>query len=84
MSKPKYLECIYTAPIVFDLEELKINWEQVKNHYVKYGTLSIIYKDGTIQEYEGSIGDPDYKWAETVGLYTDDWDFVEEVDIYGS
>ena len=37
MSKPKYLECIYTAPIVFDLEELEINWKKVKDHYVKYG-----------------------------------------------
>jgi len=80
MSTPKYLECIYSAPINFDLEELKINWEKVDDHYIKYGTLHITYKDGTTQEYEGDMGDADYKWADTVTLYTDDWNLISEVE----
>ena len=29
--KPRYIECIYEAPITFDLEELGIAWENVED-----------------------------------------------------
>ena len=75
--KPRYLECIYEAPITFDLEELGIDWENVEAYYIKYGTLYVEFKDGSSAQHEGDIGDPDYKWAVEENILTDGWDFVE-------
>jgi coenzyme F420-reducing hydrogenase beta subunit len=52
-EKPRYIECIYEAPITFDLEELGIDWDNVKDYYIKYGTLYVDFKDGTSGQYEG-------------------------------
>ena len=76
-DKPRYLECIYEAPITFDLEELGIDWDNVKDYYIKYGTLYVEFKDGSSGQYDGDIGDPDYKWAEHESIFTEDWDLVE-------
>jgi hypothetical protein len=76
-DKPRYLECIYEAPITFDLEELGIDWENVKDYYIKYGTLYVNFKDGTSQEHWGDIGEPDYKWATKELILTEDYDLVE-------
>ena len=76
-DKPRYLECIYEAPITFDLEELGIDWYNVKNHHVKYGTLFVEFKDGKSEQYDGDIGDVDYKWAVRESIFTEDWDLVE-------
>ena len=51
-DKPKYIECIYEAFITFDLEELGIDWDNVKDYYIKYGTLYVEFKDGSSEEYE--------------------------------
>jgi len=76
-DKPKYLECIYEAPITFDLEELGIDWDNIKNYHVKYGTLYVEFKDGNSGQYDGDIGETDYKWAVKEGIFTEDWDLVE-------
>tara|TARA_R110000824_G_C14978190_1_gene653863 strand:- start:409 stop:669 length:261 start_codon:yes stop_codon:yes gene_type:complete len=78
--KPRYIECIYQAPITFDLEELEVNFDKVEDYYIKYGTLHITYKDGSTAEHDGDIGDPDYKWAVEENILTDGWDFVEDED----
>ena len=77
-DKPRYIECIYEAPITFDLEELGIDWDNVKDYYIKYGTLYVDFKDGTSQSYyNGYVGDADYKWAVRESIFTEDWDLVE-------
>ena len=79
-KKPKYIECLYTAPVVWDLEELEIDWSKVKDHYIKYGSLHITYSDGRKEEYYGDFGETDYKWADTEGFYDEDWNEVNEGD----
>ena len=76
-DKPKYLECLYDTPITFDLEELGIDWDNVKDYYVKYGTLYVEFKDGKSGQYDGHIGDPDFKWAGHESILTEDYDLVE-------
>lgn len=80
-KKPKYIECLYTVPIVWDLEELEIDWSKVKDHYIKYGSLNITYNDGREEEYYGNIGETDYKWADTEGFYDEDWNEVNEEEL---
>ena len=79
-KKPKYIECLYTVPVVWDLEELEIDWSKVKDHYIKYGSLNITYNDGTEKEYYGDFGETDYKWADKEGFYDKDWNEVNEED----
>jgi|TARA_Y100000033_G_C2677051_1_gene77176 hypothetical protein len=76
-DKPRYIECIYEAPITFDLEELGVDFDKIDDYYIKYGTLYITYKDGTRAQHDGDIGEPDYKWAVSESILTEDWDFVE-------
>ena len=77
-DKPRYLECIYEAPITFDLEELGIDWDNVKDYYIKYGTLYVDFKDGTSESYDSAdVGETDYKWAVRESILTEDWDLVE-------
>ena len=83
-DKPKYLECLYDTPITFDLEELGIDWDNVKNYYVKYGTLYVEFKDGKSGQYDGHIGDPDFKWAGHESILTEDYDLVEGLNWWKS
>ena len=77
-DKPRYIECIYEAPITFDLEELGIDWDNVKDYYIKYGTLYVDFKDGTSKSYyNADVGETDYKWAVRESILTEDWDLVE-------
>lgn len=76
-DKPRYIECIYQAPITFDLEELGVDFDKIDDYYIKYGTLYITYKDGRSEEYDGDIGDIDYKWSTQENILTEDWDLVE-------
>ena len=75
--KPKYLECIYETYISFDLEELGIDWDTVDDYYVKYGTLTVTFKDGTTDWYDGGEGETDYKWSVRENIFNLDWDKVE-------
>ena len=77
-DKPRYIECIYEAPITFDLEELGIDWDNVKDYWVKYGILYVDFKNGDSKTYfDNIIGEPDYKWAIQESIFTEDWDLVE-------
>jgi hypothetical protein len=76
-DKPRYLECIYEANITFDLEELGIDWENVKDYHVKYGTLYVGFKDGSSEQYEGEQGETDWKWSVRESIFTEDWILVE-------
>lgn len=72
-NKPRYLECLYSVPLTFDLKELKIDWEKVEDYYIKYTTLYIEFKDGTTEEHEGFLSEIDYKWADEEKLLTKDY-----------
>ena len=76
-DKPRYIECVYEATIEFDLEELEIDWERVEDYWIKYGELTIKFKDGETKSYQGNDGEVDYKWAVKENIMTEDWEFVE-------
>jgi coenzyme F420-reducing hydrogenase beta subunit len=72
-NKPRYIEALHTAPITFDLEELGIDFDSVKDYDIKYGDLTVTFKDGTIKTYTN--GDVGYAYQETI--YDSDWYEVE-------
>jgi hypothetical protein len=76
-TKPRHIESIYKSSIDFDLEKLGIDWDNIKDYYIKYGILYVDFKDGTSKEYEGEVQEVDYKrWCDEL-IYTEDWDLVE-------
>ncbi len=76
-TKPKYIECLYETAIEFDLEELDIDYDTIKDYHIKYGTLYVEFKDGTSESYEGNQGETDYKWARCEGVFDESWTLVE-------
>ena len=77
-DKPRYLECIYEASITFDFQKLKIDLNDVRDYWVKYGILHVDFKNGDTKTYwDNSISDPDYKWAVRENILTDGWYLVE-------
>ena len=78
-DKPIQLIAEYITSLEWDLEDLNINANEIKDYYIKYGTLHITYKDGRIKEYESNfeMGDIDYKWAEKETFYNEDFNEVE-------
>ena len=76
-DKPRYIECVYEATIEFDLEELEIDWERVEDYWIKYGELTIEFKDGETKSYQGNPNEVNYKWAHKQNIMTEDWEFVE-------
>ena len=79
-DKPKFIECVYESYIIFDLEELGIDWDNVKDYLVKWGTLYVGFKDGTSEKYEGSQGETDWKWSAQENILTEDYILVEGLD----
>jgi len=79
-DKARYIECIYESAITFDLAELKVDFEQVDDYYIKYGILHIIFKDGTTTQHEGYQGETDWKWSVKEQIFNEDWNLVEGLD----
>ena len=74
----RLLEAQYTTTLEWDLEDLNIDANKIKDYYIKYGTLHITYKDGSTVEHENNCeGDTDYKWADKETFYNDQFDEVE-------
>ena len=76
-TKPKYIECIYETAIEFDLEELGIDYDTIDDYYIKYGKLTVTFKDGTTSWYDGDEGETDYKWARYENVLDESWNKVE-------
>jgi hypothetical protein len=76
-TKPKYIECTYETAIEFDLDELSIDYDTIKDYHIKYGTLYVEFKDGTSESYEGNQIETDYKWAEEESVLDESWTLVE-------
>ena len=64
MEKPKYIEASFTQVIRFDVED--IDFKNVDDYWVKWATLHIQMKDGSIieidnaHEYDIDWKHPDY------------------------
>ena len=82
MNKPKYIEARYSCYLNWDLEELGIDWNKVKDWDLQRADLEITFKDGTKKTYENwhSV-DVDYKHNfEEVLILDENWSQVEELN----
>ena len=52
MSQTKYIEAHYTQVLQFDIEDLDIDWKDVKDYWVKWAKLHIELKNGEVVETE--------------------------------
>ena len=78
MSKARYIEADYTQTLRFDLEDLDIDWKDVKDYWVKWATLYIELKNGeVIEEDNYHECDMDWKWATNEQAYDEDFYEVE-------
>lgn len=79
MKKPKYIEASFTQTISFDVED--INFDNVEDYWVKWGTLNIQMKDGSIIEIDDAHEcDIDWKHPnEDPKIYDEDYYEVEFV-----
>ena len=73
-SKPKYIQANYSQTIEFDLEEIGINWDKVKDFSIKQDVLSIYYKDGTEESFTNCSN-----YSEDVfSVFDKDWEEVSD------
>ena len=77
--KPKFIESRYSAYLTWDLEELGIDWDEVKDWDIGRLTLTIKFKNGTTKHYENwDVGEVDYKHGlEEVLVLNKDFEKVE-------
>lgn len=76
-----HIEANYSATIQFDLSDYDVKIEDIETYWIKYGTLTVVLKDGSEQSFEPtSEPEPDYKWpthiqewAENRGSPTYEW-----------
>ena len=64
------------VPKGVDLEDK----EQVKEWWIKYNTLHIVYANGEMEEIEGYFGDTDYKYPEETEIEDGDDDDDDDDD----
>ena len=78
-TKPKYIEARYSCYLNWDLEELGIDWDKVKDWDLCRADLKITFKDKTEKVFENWHGvDVDYKHNfEEVLILDKDWSQVE-------
>lgn len=74
MNKPKYIQANYTRTIEFNLEELGIDWDKVKDFLVKYNNLIIYYKDETEKIFTNCSDCEENIFS----VFDEDWNKVEE------
>jgi len=81
-NKPKYIEAIYSQAVQFNLEKLEIDWKNVRDYWVKWSTLYIEYKDGSIEKYEPNY-EPEIDWKHPTSYkaYDKDWKEVSDETI---
>ena len=78
MSKPRFIEAHYTQVLQYDLKDLGIDWDDVEDYDVKWTTLSIELKNGEVIETDiYQECDTDWKWANKVQAYDEDFNEVE-------
>tara|TARA_R100000687_G_scaffold70727_1_gene60386 strand:+ start:231 stop:455 length:225 start_codon:yes stop_codon:yes gene_type:complete len=73
MSKPKYIQANYSQTIEFNLEEIGIDWDKVKDFSIKDSILSIYYKDDTEESYTNCSS-----YSENVfSVFDKDWEIIK-------
>ena len=78
MGKPRFIEAHYTQVLQYDLKDLGIDWDDVEDYDVKWTTLSIELKNGEVIETDiYQECDTDWKWANKVQAYDEDFNEVE-------
>jgi len=78
MSKPRFIEAQYTQVLQYDLKDLGIDWDDVEDYDVKWTTLSIELKNGKVIETDiYHECDTDWKWANKVQAYDEDFNEVK-------
>lgn len=84
MSKPAYINPIYTIGISFDISDLEeiydIKWEDVQEYSIAYGMLLIEMKDGSTHEHDFYIDQASIagKYPEKIIEYDEKWNVLEE------
>lgn len=74
-GKPMHVEATYTCWLGFDLSDLDIDWTEVDGVVCKYGTFTIIMKDGTEHDVPYSTdGEADYKWPIDLKIFNEEYD----------
>jgi len=74
-GKPIHVEATYTCWLGFDLSDLDIDWAEVEGVWCKYGTFTIVMKDGTEHDVEYSTeGESDYKWPVDLKIFNKEYD----------
>ena len=71
---PSFILSEYIAVVQIDLEGSGIeSWDDVEDHYIKWGKLHATLKDGRSVVIEGTFDETDYKWGEKAFVYDDDY-----------
>tara|TARA_R100001129_G_scaffold148065_1_gene109599 strand:+ start:1142 stop:1381 length:240 start_codon:yes stop_codon:yes gene_type:complete len=79
MSKPKYIQATYHQTIEFDLDELGIDWDKVKDYRIKHSELDIDYIDGTEKTFSSTTDyEIDWKRADSEEVLDEYYSEVEE------
>ena len=68
-----HIEANYTASIQFDLSDYDVKIEDIETYWIKFGTLTVVLKDGSEQSFEPtSEPEPDYKWPVHIQEWAED------------
>jgi len=76
--KAKYIEADYTQTLQFDLEDLDIDWKDVKDYWVKWATLHIELKNGEVIETDNYREcDTDWKRPDITSVLDENFNLIE-------
>ena len=77
---PSFILSEYVAVVQIDLEGSGIeSWDDVEDHYIKWGELHATLKDGRSVVIEGTFDETDYKWGEKAFIYDNDFNIIQEI-----
>ena len=73
MSKPKYIQANYSQTIEFNLEEIGIDWDKVKDFSIRNSVLTIYYKDDTEESFTNCSN-----YSENViSIFDKNWEMIK-------
>ena len=76
MIDTEIIEASYSASLHFNLQD--VNVEEVEDYWIKWGTLTLMMKDGTQVTLEPvSENEVDFKWPYMITEF--DGDYVESI-----
>jgi hypothetical protein len=70
-----HIEAHYTSIIQFDLSDYDLKIEDIEAYWIKFGTLTVVLKDGSEQSFEPpNEPETDYKWPTHIQEWAEDDD----------